>query len=402
MPLTVAAIQAAKPRQKPYKLFDQGGLFLLVHPNGGRYWRLKYRMHGREKLLALGTFPDVSLAKARARRDDARKLIADNTDPAVVKQTEKTSSADTFKAVALEWLAKQNLAAATIEKAKWTFEQLLFPELGERPIRHISAPELLAALRKLEARGKIETAHRKKQRASQVFRYAIATGRADHDPAGDLRGALTPLEVEHRAAITDPKRVGELLRAIDEYAGQPSTHYALKLAPYVFLRPGELRAAEWAEFDFEKAEWRIPEHRMKMRETHIVPLSKQAIAVLQDVQPLTGSGRYVFPSLRTVTRPISEGTLNAALRRLGFSKEEMTGHGFRTMASTLLNEQGWHPDLIELQLAHAERNKVRAAYNRAQRLDERRKMMQAWADYLDGLRSGGNVVPLRQLSGAAA
>lgn len=402
MPLTVAAIQAAKPRQKPYKLFDQGGLFLLVHPNGGRYWRLKYRMHGREKLLALGTFPDVSLAKARARRDDARKLIADNTDPAVVKQAEKTASADTFRAVALEWLAKQNLAAATIEKAKWTFEQLLFPELGERPIRHISAPELLAALRKLEARGKIETAHRTKQRASQVFRYAIATGRADHDPAGDLRGALTPLEVEHRAAITDPKRVGELLRAIDEYAGQPSTHYALKLAPYVFLRPGELRAAEWAEFDFEKAEWRVPEHRMKMRETHIVPLSKQAIAVLQDVQPLTGSGRYVFPSLRTVTRPISEGTLNAALRRLGFSKEEMTGHGFRTMASTLLNEQGWHPDLIELQLAHAERNKVRAAYNRAKRLDERRKMMQAWADYLDGLRSGGNVVPLRQLNGAAA
>ena len=402
MPLTVAAIQAAKPRQKPYKLFDQGGLFMLVHPNGGRYWRLKYRMHGREKLLALGTFPDVSLAKARARRDDARKLIADNTDPAVVKQAEKTAQGDTFKAVALEWLAKQNMAAATIEKAKWTFEQLLFPELGERPIRQIAAPDLLAALRKLEARGKIETAHRTKQRASQIFRYAIATGRAEHDPAADLRGALTPLEVEHRAAITDPKRVGELLRAIDEYAGQPSTHYALKLAPYVFLRPGELRAAEWAEFAFGRAEWRIPEHRMKMRETHIVPLSKQAIAVLEEVRPLTGSGRYVFPSLRTVTRPISEGTLNAALRRLGFSKEEMTGHGFRTMASTLLNEQGWHPDLIELQLAHAERNKVRAAYNRAQRLDERRKMMQAWADYLDGLRSGANVVTLRQLSGAAA
>ena len=203
-----------------------------------------------------------------------------------------------------------------------------------------------------------------------------------------------------RAAITEPKRVGELLRAIDEYAGQPSTHYALKLAPYVFLRPGELRAAEWAEFDFGKAEWRIPEHRMKMGETHIVPLSKRSIAILEDVRPLTGSGRYVFPSLRTVTRPTSEGTLNAALRRLGFSKEEMTGHGFRTMASTLLNEQGWHPDLIELQLAHAERNKVRAAYNRAQRLDERRKMMQAWADYLDGLRSGAKVVPLRQLSEA--
>ena len=396
MPLTAAAIQAAKPRQKAYKLFDQGGLFLLVHPNGGRYWRLKYRMHGREKLLALGTFPDVSLAKARTRRDDARKLIADNTDPSVVKQTEKTASAETFKAVALEWLAKQNLAAATIEKAKWTFEQLLFPELGDRPIRHITASELLAALRKLEARGKIETAHRTKQRASQIFRYAIATGRADHDPAADLRGALTPLEVEHRAAITDPKRVGELLRAIDDYTGQPSTHYALQLAPFVFVRPGELRAAEWSEIDFDKAEWRIPAERMKMREAHIVPLAKQAVAILREIQPLTGSGRLVFPSLRTNTRPISEGTLNAALRRVGFSKEEMTGHGFRTMASTLLNEQGWHPDLIELQLAHAERNKVRAAYNRAQRLDERRKMMQAYADYLDGLKAGGNVVPIRR------
>ena len=396
MPLTAAAIQAAKPRQKAYKLFDQGGLFLLVHPNGGRYWRLKYRMHGREKLLALGTFPDVSLSKARTRRDDARKLIADNTDPSVVKQAEKTAGAESFKAVALEWLAKQNLAAATIEKAKWTFEQLLFPELGHRPIRHITAPELLAALRKLEARGKIETAHRTKQRASQIFRYAIATGRADHDPAADLRGALTPLEVEHRAAITDPKRVGELLRAIDDYTGQPSTHYALQLAPYVFVRPGELRAAEWSEIDFDKAEWRIPAERMKMREAHIVPLATQAVAILHKIQPLTGSGRFVFPSLRTNTRPISEGTLNAALRRVGFSKDEMTGHGFRTMASTLLNEQGWHPDLIELQLAHAERNKVRAAYNRAQRLDERRKMMQAYADYLGGLKAGGNVVSIRR------
>lgn len=396
MPLTAAAIQAAKPREKAYKLFDQGGLFLLVHPNGGRYWRLKYRMHGREKLLALGTFPEVSLSKARFRREDARKLIADSTDPSVVKQAEKSASADTFRAVATEWLAKQKFAAATIEKTKWTLEQLLFPELGERPIRRITAPDLLAALRKLEARGKIETAHRTKQRASQIFRYAIATGRAEHDPAADLRGALTPLEVEHRAAITDPKRVGELLRAIEEYAGQPSTHYALRLAPYVFLRPGELRAAAWSEIDLEKAEWRIPGERMKMGETHIVPLSQQAVTILRDVQPLTGSGAFVFPSLRTASRPISEGTLNAAIRRIGFSKEEMTGHGFRTMASTLLNEQGWHPDLIELQLAHAERNKVRAAYNRAQRLDERRKMMQAWADYLDGLKTGSNLVPIRR------
>jgi integrase len=396
MSLTAAAIQVAKPREKPYKLFDQGGLFLLVHPNGGRYWRLKYRMHGREKLLALGKFPDVSLAKARTRRDDARKLIADKTDPAVVKQTERTAEAETFKAIALEWLAKQKLAAATVEKAKWTFEQLLFPEVGDHPIRQITAPQLLAALRKLEARGKIETAHRTTQRASQIFRYAIATGRAERDPAADLRGALTPLEVEHRAAITEPKRVGELLRAIDDYVGQPSTHYALRLAPFVFLRPGELRAAEWSEINLDAAEWRIPAERMKMRDSHYVPLSRQAIAILREIRPLTGSGPLVFPSLRTNTRPISEGTLNAALRRVGFSKEEMTGHGFRTIASTLLNEQGWHPDLIELQLAHAERNKVRAAYNRAQRLDERRKMMQAYADYLDGLKTGGNIVPIRK------
>jgi integrase len=395
MPLTAAAIQGSKPRQKPYKLFDGGGLFLLVHPNGGRYWRLKYRIHGREKLLALGTFPDITLAKARQRRDEARKLIADDADPAIAKQAEKTAGADTFRVLAMEWLSKQNLARATLDKATWIFEQLLFPELGDRPIRLISAPDLLAVLRKIEARGAVETAHRAKQRASQVFRYAIATGRAEHDPAGDLRGALTPKDVEHRAAITEPKRVGELLRAIDEYVGQPSTHYALKLAPYVFVRPGELRAAEWSEFDFERAEWRIPAERMKMGEMHIVPLASQAVDILRAIQPLTGSGRFVFPSLRTVTRPISEGTVNAALRRLGFSKEDMTGHGFRTMASTLLNEQGWHPDLIELQLAHAERNKVRAAYNRAQRLDERRKMMKAWADYLDALKAGGTIVPIR-------
>jgi integrase len=401
MPLTVAAIQGAKPHQKAYKLFDGGGLFLLIHPNGGRYWRLKYRIHGREKLLALGTFPDVTLAKARARRDEARKLVADKADPAIAKQAEKAAGGDTFRVLALEWLSKQSLARATLDKATWIFEQLLFPELGDRPIRVINAPDILAVLRKIEARGAVETAHRAKQRASQVFRYAIATGRATHDPAADLRGALTPKDVEHRAAITEPKRVGELLRAIDGYVGQPSTHYALKLAPYVFVRPGELRAAEWSEFDLERAEWRIPAERMKMGEMHIVPLAPQAVDILRAIQPLTGSGRFLFPSLRTVSRPISEGTVNAALRRLGFSKEDMTGHGFRTMASTLLNEQGWHPDLIELQLAHAERNKVRAAYNRAQRLDERRKMMKAWADYLDGLRAGGDIAPIHRPRSAA-
>ena len=363
MPLTATAIQAAKPREKAYKLFDSGGMFLLVHPNGGRYWRLKYRVHGREKLLALGTYPDVPLAKARERREEARRLITDGMDPSITKQAEKTAAADTFRVIGLEWLAKQKLAPATMEKARWTLDDLLFPDLGEKPISVITAPEVLAVLRKIEGRGAIETAHRTKQRASQIFRYAIATGRASHDPTGDLRGALQAANVEHRAAITEPKRAGELMRAMADYTGQPSTHYALKIAPYVFVRPGELRAAEWSEIDLDKAEWRIPAERMKMREAHVVPLATQAVSVFREIQPLTGSGRFVFPSLRTNTRPISEGTLNAALRRVGFSKEEMTGHGFRTMASTLLNEQGWHPDLIELQLAHAGRNKVRAAYN---------------------------------------
>jgi integrase len=300
--------------------------------------------------------------------------------------------------VATEWLARQKLAPATLEKATWQFEQQLFPELGERPIAQISAPELLAVLRKIEVRGKIETAHRAKQRASQVFRYAIATGRADRDPTGDLRGALTPLKPQNRAAVTQPAKVGELLRALSGYSGHPVTHAALRLAPYVFVRPGELRGAEWAEIDLDAGEWRIGAQRMKMREAHLVPLSTQAAAILREIQLLTGSGTYVFPSLRTLKRSISENTITAALRRMGYSGEEMTTHGFRAMASTLLNEQGFPPDVIELQLAHKERNKVRAAYNRAQRLEERRHMMQAWADYLDALKAGGgNVVALKRL-----
>ncbi len=387
MPLTDTAIKAAKSREKPYKLFDARGLFLLVNPRGGRWWRFRYRMDGREKQMSLGCYPDVSLAKARRRRDDARELVADGIDPSRKRQAERGAKANTFKAVAAEWLAKQKFAVATLEKANWTFNDLLFPKLASRPIALVTAPEVLAVLRPIEARGKHETAHRTKQRASQVFRYAIATGRAERDPTSDLRGALAPIKVKNRAALTDPKRVGELLRAIDGYVGQPATEYALKLAPLVFVRPGELRAAEWSEIDLENAEWRIPAHRMKMGEQHVVPLSRQAKSILSTLKPITGSGRYVFPSLRTSARPISENTLGAALRRLGYSKDEMTAHGFRAMASTLLNEQGFAPDVIELQLAHAERNEVRAAYNRAQRLPERRKMMQAWADYLDQLRT---------------
>jgi integrase len=393
--LTETRIRAAKPKEKPYKLRDGRGLYLLVQPTGARLWRLRFRQPGRESMVSLGAYPDVPLKLARDRRDETRKAIASGVDPAAQRRAERAGHKNTFEAIAVEWLAKRKMSVKTREKAEWTFNDLLFPKIGSRPIASITAPDVLRALRPIEERGKLETAHRTKQRASQVFRYAIATGRAERDPTADLRGALAPIVVTNRAALTDPKDVGGLLRTIDGYEGQPSTEYALKLAPYVFVRPGELRAAEWSEFDLDKAEWRIPAARMKMKELHVVPLAEQAVKLLRELQPHTGSGRYLFPGLRTPTRPISENTLNAALRRLGYSKTQMTAHGFRAMASTLLNEQGWNSDLIELQLAHAERNEIRAAYNRAQRLDERRKMMQSWAEFLDGLRAKGNVVPIR-------
>jgi integrase len=292
-------------------------------------------------------------------------------------------------------LQEKSLDESTLTRERSRLQNFVFPHLGNRPIAQITPPELLAVLRRIESRGTNDTAHRTRSICSRVFRYAVATGRAERDCTVDLRGALPALTVGHFAAITQPAKIGQLLRAIDGYVGQPATHAALKLAPYVFVRPGELRQAEWPEFELAAAEWRIPGERMKAGEPHLVPLSTQAIEILKGLQPITGHGRYLFPSLRTPTRPISDNTLNAALRRLGYSGEEMTGHGFRSMASTCLNELGWHPDLIELQLAHAERNKVRAAYNRAQRLDERRKMMQAWGDYIDGLRAGNNVVPLK-------
>lgn len=404
--LTEAQIRSVKTTDKPLKLFDGGGLYLLVNPNGGRWWRLKYRHVGRERGISLGVYPDVTLKDARARRDEARRLISNGIDPSAERKDLKAAREHTFEVVAREWLTLQEtppahsklaaLAPATLAKTRYQLESLLIPEIGSQPIAEIDAPRLLDALRKIEARGTHETAHRTKQLAGRVFRYAIATGRAQHDPSGALRGALAPVVVQNRAAITEPIRIGELLRAIDGYQGQLSTASALKLAPLVFVRPGELRGAEWSEFDLDAAEWRIPAERMKMGEAHIVPLSAQALEVLRRIQRVTGSGRYVFPSLRTTARPISENTINAALRRLGYPKEEMCGHGFRALASTCLNEQGWPPDVIELQLAHAERNKVRAAYNRAQRIAERRTMMQAWADYLDGLRAGSNIVPLRR------
>ncbi|MGH8320243.1 MAG: tyrosine-type recombinase/integrase [Steroidobacteraceae bacterium] len=391
--LSESRIRAAKPAAKPYKLFDERGLFLLLTPAGGRLWRFRYRLGGVEKLLTLGAYPDVPLRRAREKRDDARRLVADGIDPSARRQAERSAAALTFVAVADEWLLtkKRSLAPGTWQRDHDQIHKWVVPYLGNRPIASIEAPELLQVLKRVEAKGIADTAHRTREVCGRVFRYAIATGRATRDITADLRGALAPRTTQNYAAITDPTKVGELLRAIDGYDGQPTTAAALKMAPYVFVRPGELRAAEWSEFhlDGEAPEWRIPAERMKMGEAHIVPLSRQAAAILRELRPVTGAGRYVFPAIGGGGRPLSENTLNGALRRLGYSGDQMTAHGFRSIASTLLNERGVNPDLIELQLAHVERNRVRAAYNRAQRLAERRVMMQEWADYVERLRASG-------------
>ena len=398
MTLETNFYSGAKPRAHPYKLRDGGGLHLLINPNDTKQWRVRYRFGGRESMLSLGSYPATSLKAARARRAEVRAALEAGKNPAAERRAERAHSANTFETIAREWLAKQPFAPKTLAKAVWTFEDLLFPYIGSQPITALTAPELLEVFRRLERRGKHETAHRSKQRVGQVLRYAIATGRAQRDPTADLRGALAPINVTNRAAVTDPREVAQLLRALDGYKGHPIVEAALKLAPLVFVRPGELRAAEWAEINLEAGEWRIAAHRTKMRRPHLVPLAKQAAAILREVEPLTGRGRYVFPSPRTSQRPLSDNAITAALRRIGYTGEQMSWHGFRAMASTLLNELGFPPDIIELQLAHQERDEVRAAYNRAQRLDERRKMMHAWADYLDSLRAGGNVVPFRRSS----
>ncbi|MGH8544196.1 MAG: tyrosine-type recombinase/integrase [Gammaproteobacteria bacterium] len=396
MPLTDTAIRNAKPGEKPVKLFDGGGLYLLVNPNGSRWWRFDYRFAGKRRTLSMGVYPAVGLKQARDKRDAARKQLAAGIDPGLARKAERSADADSFEPVAREWHAKRapGWAPGHAEKVLGRLERDVFPWLGSRPVSEVKAPELLAVLRRIETRGALELAHRAHQICGQVFRYAVATGRAERNPATDIRGALPPAKQRHHAAITDPKDVGALLRAIDGYRGSIVTQGALWLAPLTFVRPGELRKAEWGEIDLEAAEWRLPAERMKMRATHIVPLSRQAVEALRELHPLTGSGRYVFPSERTRDRPMSENTVNAGLRRMGYAKDEMTGHGFRSMASTLLNEQGWHRDAIERQLAHGERDAVRAAYNYAEHLPERRKMMQAWADYLDKLKAGAEVVPL--------
>jgi len=394
--LTDARIRSAKPKTRPYKLRDGGGLFLLITPANARLWRLRYKVRGQESMLGLGTYPATSLKAARARRSELRAALEAGKNPSAERRALRANEANTFETIAREWLAKQPFAPKTLQKAVWTFEDLLFPYIGSRPVTAMTPPELLEVFRRLEKRGRHETAHRAKQRVGQVIRYAIASGRAVRDPTSDLRGALAPVQVKNRPAITEPREVAQLLRAIHGYRGHYCVEAAFKVAPLLFVRPGELRAAEWSEFDLESAEWRIAAHRTKLRRPHLVPLSRQAVEILRDVEPLTGRGRYVFPSPRTSQRPLSDNALTAALRRIGYTGDQMTWHGFRAMASTLLNERGFPPDVIELQLAHQERNEVRAAYNRAQRLDERRKMMQAWADYLDGLRTVANVVPFRR------
>lgn len=393
-------IRQAKPRDRDYKLTDYNGLHLLVRPKGARLWRLAYRFGGKQKLLALGAYPTVTLAEAREARDEARKLIASGADPSLQRRLKKIAAAaggNTFREVAEELLAKEAREARaeiTIKKHRWLLEPA-FETFGDRPVGEITAPELLHALRKFEQRERHESARRMRTVAGMVFRYAIATGRAERDISLDLRGALITPTVQHRPAITDPKKVGALLRAIDGYAGQPTTRMALQLSALLFVRPGEIRRARWCEFDLGGAVWNIPAETMKMDRPHRVPLARQAVGIVRQLEKITGKGEFLFPAVTSVRRPMSENTLNAALRRLGYTKGQVTAHGFRTTASTLLNEMGrWNPDAIERQLAHQEENDSRRAYMHAADFwDERVKMMQVWADYLDQLQSGPDVIP---------
>jgi len=399
MPLTDVSIRNAKAGDKTVRLFDERGLYLEISPSGGKWWRLKYRFEGKEKRLSLGVYPDVGLKEARERRDVARKLVADGVDPSENRKAQKLAKADraanSFEVLTREWFAKY--ASTWVDyhgdRILKRFERDIFPWIGERPIADIKAQELLSVIRRIEERGAVETAHRALSNCGQVFRYAVATGRADRDPSGDLRGALAPAKGEHFAATTDPKRVGEILRAMDGYEGTLIVRCALRLAPLVFVRPGELRKAEWAEVDLDAAEWRY--FVIKTQTHHIVPLCSQALETLRELKPLTGQGRYVFPSARSSARPMSNNAVLAAMRRMGIGKEEMCGHGFRAVARTILDEVlGVRPDFIEHQLAHAVRDPNGRAYNRTAHLPERRVMMQQWGDYLDQLKTGPAVLPL--------
>lgn len=402
LPLSDLQVKNAKPQENQYKLMDGFGLFLLVTPTNGKLWHFDYRYGGKRKTLAFGAYPSLSLSDARHRRADAKKLLANGVDPGAVRKAQKASRAESdansFEMVAREWHDKfkgswsSSHAHVTITR----LERDVFPWIGKRPIGEIEPPEVLSVLQRIESRGAGETARRMKIVCGQVFRYAVASGRAKRDQTVDLKGALKPVISKHLASMTNPIEVGGLLRSIEDYMGSLVTKCALRLAPLVFVRPGELRQAEWHEINLETAEWNIPASRMKMKVPHLVPLSHQAIAILQELKPLTGISRYVFPSARSNARPMSDNAILAALRRMGFAKDEMSGHGFRAMARTILDEVlQVRPDFIEHQLAHAVRDPNGRAYNRTAHLAERRKMMQTWADYLDGLRLGSQVVPFR-------
>lgn len=405
MPLTDAAIRKAKPQSKPLRLFDEKGMYLELSPSGGKLWRWKYRYLGKEKRLALGTYPDVSLAEARDRCHEARSLLANGADPGEARKVQKAAKilhvANSFEAVACEWFAKHmtDKAQTHANKVIGRLKKDIFPWIGSRPIADIRPPEMLAVLQRIEKRGAIETAHRLRGICGQVFSYAIKTGRAERNASSDLRGALTPVVVKHHAAITDPVKVGELLRAFDGFAGTFVVQCALKIAPFLFVRPGELRKARWADIDFDGAEWRY--QATKTKTNHIAALATQVLTILRDLHPLTGKSEYVFPGARSNGRPMSEAAINAALRRLGYdTKTEITGHGFRAMARTILHEKlGFKPEVIEHQLAHKVPDALGTAYNRTKFLDERRSMMQTWADYLENLKAGAEVILLHGKAG---
>lgn len=399
MALNHIQITNAKPRDKAYKLADADGLYLAVQTNGTKLWRMNYRYLGRQKTLYFGAWPEVGIAMARQQRAAAREQIAAGLDPAAEKRSDtlarKVAADNTFKTIAEEWVVKnerEGRAPITLDKIRWLLG-MAYPMIGSFPVSKISPQEVLAVLRKVEATGRYESARRMRSVLSRVFRYAIATARADRDVAADLRGALITPKVRHLAAITTPREAGALLRAIDGYTGHEITAIALRLSPHLFVRPGELRKAEWEEIDIQAAIWSLPAEKMKMRRPHRVSLSQQALALLEELLPLTGDGRYLFPSFRSPRLCMSENTINAALRRLGYSQEEMTAHGFRAMAATLLNEMGiWNPDAIEKQLAHLDSSMVRRAYTRGEYWDERVRMMQHWSDYLDQLRDGARIL----------
>ena len=405
MPLSELKIRNAKPKEKFYKMSDSDGLYLHVTEKGGKLWRFRYRFERKEKLLALGSYPEISLLDARQTRDEARRQLAKGIDPCAVRKAQKQSKVEeteTIEVIAREWHEKF--------KSKWTeghalkilrsLELDVFPWIGTRLIKDIKAPELLTVLRRVESRGVLEGAHRIRGLCSMIFRYAVSTGRAERNPAQDLIGSLPPAKEKHLAAITEPKKVCELLRAIDGYSGSYVVKLALQLSPLVFVRPGELRHMEWSEVDFDNAIWSIPAEKMKMREPHLVPLARQSIKILEELKKLTGASKYAFPSGRTFDRPMSNNAILAALRRMGYTKEEMTPHGFRAMARTIIDEVlQVRPDFIEAQLAHRVSDPLGRSYNRTQHLNERRKMMKKWADYLDGLKVGAKVIPFRRSEG---